>query len=61
MSTMRKMAVYLGLVEDDADYQDDDYEYEDQRTSYAQPRSAYSSTSAPSWTTPPTRTQTGTS
>ncbi len=48
MSTMRKMAVYLGLVEDDADYQDDDYEYEDQRTSYAQPRSAYSSTSAPS-------------
>jgi len=45
MSTMRKMAVYLGLVEDDADYLDDDVEY-DERTSYAQPRSSYSSSTA---------------
>jgi cell division inhibitor SepF len=48
MSTMRKMAVYLGLVEDDADYQDDELDYDDQRTSYAQPRSSYSSSPAPS-------------
>jgi cell division inhibitor SepF len=48
MSTMRKMAVYLGLVEDEADYQDDELEYDDQRTSYAQPRSSYSSSPAPS-------------
>lgn len=54
MSTMRKMAVYLGLVEDDADYQDDDYDYDDQRTSYAQPRSAYSS-SAPASARPEAR------
>jgi len=45
MSTMRKMAVYLGLVEDEADYLDD-VEYDEQRTSYAQPRSASSSTTA---------------
>ena len=44
MSTMRKMAVYLGLVEDDADYVDQDLEYDEERTSYAQPRSSYSST-----------------
>ena len=46
MSTMRKMAVYLGLVEDDADYLDSDVEYDEQRTSYAQPRSSSSSASA---------------
>ena len=46
MSTMRKMAVYLGLVEDDADYLDSDVEYDEQRTSYAQPRSSSSSSSA---------------
>jgi len=45
MSTMRKMAVYLGLVEDDAEYLDD-VEYDEQRTSYAQPRSASSATTA---------------
>ena len=60
MSTMRKMAVYLGLVEDDADYLDDDVEY-DERTSYAQPRSSYSSSTAPREPRPEQRATTSSS
>ena len=60
MRTMRKMAVYLGLVEDDADYLDDDVEY-DERTSYAQPRSSYSSSTAPREPRPEQRATTSSS